>query len=70
VTGFIARSRDTADIAAKTAALLREGDLRAAMARAARDSALGREWRVINRRLLEDYDQVIAARAVHRAEVA
>jgi glycosyltransferase involved in cell wall biosynthesis len=32
VTGFIARSRDTADIAAKTAALLREPDLRAAMA--------------------------------------
>jgi phosphatidylinositol alpha 1,6-mannosyltransferase len=71
VTGQIARSNDPDDLAARARMLLVDRALRARMAAAARQSALGREWRVINRRLLADYREIIAAhRGAQAAGVA
>jgi phosphatidylinositol alpha 1,6-mannosyltransferase len=68
VTGSIARSNDVQDIAEKVAALLTHRHVRERMAEAARSSAEGREWRVINRRLLEDYRKIIAGRPEPKTE--
>ena len=53
--GFIAPANDIAAIADRLEPLLRQPELRARMSRAARASALDRDWDRINRGLLDSY---------------
>jgi phosphatidylinositol alpha 1,6-mannosyltransferase len=57
-TGYVARSNTPIDLADRVERLLREPELRARMAAAARQSAVERDWDVINTRLLESYRAV------------
>jgi phosphatidylinositol alpha 1,6-mannosyltransferase len=67
-TGRIARANDAAHIADSVAALLTRTELRNRMRAAARASAEGRDWAVINRRLLDDYREIIAGRTAPPAK--
>jgi phosphatidylinositol alpha 1,6-mannosyltransferase len=68
-TGFVARATDPADLAAHVRLLLDDPERRSRMAVAAREAALGRDWGAINRRLVLQYEELIAASA-GRTEVA
>jgi glycosyltransferase involved in cell wall biosynthesis len=59
-TGFVARSNDPDDLAAKLEPLLRDRALRARMGAAARAAAATRDWGEINGRLIESYEHVVA----------
>jgi phosphatidylinositol alpha 1,6-mannosyltransferase len=58
--GWIARANDPADLADRVEVLLRDGEARRRMGRAAREGAQERDWAAINGRLLDSYRQVIA----------
>jgi phosphatidylinositol alpha 1,6-mannosyltransferase len=57
--GFIARSNDPADLAAKVETLLRDPEARARMGMQARDAARERDWAAINGRLIQSYRRVV-----------
>jgi glycosyltransferase involved in cell wall biosynthesis len=57
--GFIAPANDVAAIADRLEPLLRQPELRERMGRAARESALDRDWDRINRGLLDSYRGLI-----------
>jgi glycosyltransferase involved in cell wall biosynthesis len=63
--GHVARANDVAEIADRVERLLRDPAERERMGRLARASAVERDWRTINGRLLESYREVIASRAGH-----
>jgi phosphatidylinositol alpha 1,6-mannosyltransferase len=58
-TGFIARSNDPADLAARCETLLRDPVARAEMGRMAREAARERDWAAINGRLTGSYRQIV-----------
>ena len=58
-TGFIARSNDPADLAAKVETLLRDPEARGRMGRQARDAASHRDWSAINGRLIQSYRTLV-----------
>lgn len=62
-TGYIAPGNDVEAIAARVETLLRDHDLRARMSGAARRSAADRDWRTINRGLVESYERLLAGEA-------
>jgi glycosyltransferase involved in cell wall biosynthesis len=57
--GFVARANDPVDIADRLQLLLEDRALRARMSRSARDSALSRDWEIINERLIRSYTEEI-----------
>jgi phosphatidylinositol alpha 1,6-mannosyltransferase len=59
-TGLIARANDPSDLADAVETLLRDGELRGRMSRAAVGAAADRDWGAINGRLLDSYRRVIA----------
>lgn len=58
-TGFIAPAKDIEAIVDRLLPLLRDAALRARMGDAARRSARGRDWRVINRGLISSYSELL-----------
>jgi glycosyltransferase involved in cell wall biosynthesis len=64
--GYVAPSNNAEAIAERVERLLLDPAERERMGRAARGSAVQRDWRTINGRLLESYREVIASRAGHQ----
>lgn len=60
-TGYIARANDPADLAGHVERLLRDPEARARMGAQGREAAAGRDWSVINGRLVESYARVVEA---------
>ena len=58
-TGFIARSNDPGDLAARCETLLRDPAARAEMGRVAREAARERDWAAINGRLIGSYRHIV-----------
>lgn len=59
-TGWIARAKDTTDLADRVGSLLADPAARARMGAAARAAARDRDWSAINGRLIESYARVVA----------
>ncbi|MBA2671451.1 MAG: glycosyltransferase, partial [Gemmatimonadetes bacterium] len=62
--GFVVRGNAPGEMADRVELLLRDGELRARMAAAARESAIARDWEEINGGLIESYRTVVREAAI------
>jgi phosphatidylinositol alpha 1,6-mannosyltransferase len=60
--GLVARANDPVDLADKVERLIRDGELRGTMSRAARQRAQERSWAAVNAVLLREYERIAGRR--------